>query len=71
MDQLSGTHRRTWFKGGVGSGLFASAYLATTQTGRSYVVAAVAQNPAPPIPEGADLSMLAAVRGAFTLAAQS
>ena len=31
----------------------------------------VAQNPAPPIPEGADLSMLAAIRGAFTLAAQS
>jgi hypothetical protein len=63
--------RRTWFKGGVGSGVFASAYLATTQTGRSYVVAAVAQNPTPPLPEGADLSMLAAIRGAFTLAAQS
>ena len=63
--------RRTWFKCEVGSGVFASAYLATTQTGRSYVVAAVAQNPAPPLPEGADLSMLAAVRGAFTLAAQS
>ena len=44
--------RRTWFKGGVGSGVFASAYLATTQTGRSYVVAAVAQNPTPPLPEG-------------------
>ena len=63
--------RRTWFKCEVGSGVFASAYLATTQTGRSYVVAAVAQNPTPPLPEGADLSMLAAVRGAFTLAAQS
>ena len=51
--------------------MLASAYLATTRTGRSYVVAAVAQNPTPPLPEGADLSMLAAVRGAFTLAAQS
>ena len=62
---------RTWFKGGVGSGVFASAYLATTQTGRSYVVAAVAENPSQPIAEGADLSMLAAIRGAFTLAARS
>ena len=53
------------------SGLLAAAYLATTQTGHSYVVAAVAENPSQPIPEGADLSMLAAIRGAFTLAAQS
>jgi len=34
-------------------------------------VVAVAPNPTPPLPEGADLSMLAAIRGAFTLAAQS
>ena len=63
--------RRTWFKGEVGPGVLSSAYLATTQTGRSYVVAAVTENPSQPIAEGADLSMLAAIRGAFTLAAQS
>jgi Helix-turn-helix domain len=63
--------RLSWFKGRVGSGVLASAYLATTRTGRSYVVAAMAENPSQPIVEGADLSMLAAIRGAFTLAAQS
>ena len=66
LDQTQWRH--TWFKGGAGSGLLAAAYLATTQTGHSYVVAAVAENPSQPIPEGADLSMLAAIRGAFTLA---
>ena len=52
--------RRTWFKGGVGSGVLASAYLATTQTGRSYVVAAVAQSAAPTASRGCRFSMLAA-----------
>jgi hypothetical protein len=54
-----------WFKGGVGPGVLAAAYLAATQTGRSYVVAAVAENPSQPIAEGADLGMLAAIRGAL------
>jgi hypothetical protein len=63
--------RRIRFKGGLGSGVLASAYLATTQTGRTYVIAATTENPSQPIPEGADLRMLAAIRGAFTLAAQT
>jgi hypothetical protein len=47
-----------------------AAYLATTRTGRSYVVATQAENRSHPLPETAAPSMLAAVRAAFTLAAR-
>ena len=56
------TWRRTWFKGGFGGTVIAAAYLATTRTGRSYVVAAVAEDRSRPLPETAAASMLAAIR---------
>jgi beta-lactamase class A len=64
--------KTTWFKGGVGPGALAVAYLATTQAGQSYVVIALAENPSKPI-DGlkAGPVMFAAVKGAFTLAARS
>ena len=47
------------------------AYLATTRTGHSYVVAVLAENPSRPIDEAtAAAVMLSAVKGAFTLAAR-
>ena len=64
------TWRRTWFKGGFGGTVIAAAYLATTRSGRSYVVAAVAEDRSRPLPETAAASMLAAIRAAFTLAAR-
>lgn len=64
------TWQRTWFKGGFGGTVIAAAYLATTRTGRSYVVATQAENRSHPLPETAAPSMLAAVRAAFTLAAR-
>jgi hypothetical protein len=62
----------TWYKGGVGGGVLALAYLATTRTGQSYVVVtALAQNRSQPIdPDTAGPVMLGAIKGAFTLAAR-
>jgi hypothetical protein len=61
----------TWRKGGVGPGTLALAYLATTRTGQTYVVTVFAQNRAQPLdPATAAPVMLAAMKGAFTLAAQ-
>jgi hypothetical protein len=64
--------KTTWFKGGVGPGALAVAYLAITQAGQSYVVVALAENPSKPI-DGlkAGPVMFAAVKGAFTLAARN
>jgi hypothetical protein len=46
-------------------------YLATTQTGQSYVVIVFAENRSQPIdPATAGPVMLAAIKGAFTLAAR-
>ena len=60
-----------WFKGGSEPGVLTLTYLATTQTGQSYVVAALAENPSAPIDEAkAAPVMLSAVKGAFTLAAR-
>jgi len=61
----------TWFKGGSEPGVLTMAYLATTRTGHSYVVTALAENPAQPIDETIALPvMLSAIKGAFTLAAR-
>jgi beta-lactamase class A len=63
--------RTTWFKGGSEPGVLAMAFLASTRTGHSYVVTALAANPAQPINESvATPAMLSAIRGAFTLAAR-
>jgi len=51
-------------------GVLTVAYLATTQTGQSYVVAVLAENPSAPINEAtAAPVILSAVEAAFTLAA--
>ena len=40
--------KTTWFKGGSEPGVLTLAYLATTRTGQSYVVTALAENPRSP-----------------------
>jgi hypothetical protein len=63
--------KTTWFKGGSEPGVLTLAYLATTQTGRSYVVTVLAENPSQPINEAtAERVLLPAIKGAFTLAAR-
>jgi len=63
--------KTTWFKGGSEPGVLTMAYLATTRTGHSYVVTALAENPSQPIDETiAAPVMLSAIKGAFTLAAR-
>ena len=64
--------KTTWFKGGSEPGVLTLAYLATAQTGQSYVVVALTENPLKPIDEATAASaMLSAIKGAFTLAAGS
>jgi len=59
-----------WFKGGSEPGVLTLAYLATTRTGHSYVVAVLAENPSAPIDETSAIPvLLSAIKGAFTLAA--
>ena len=63
--------KTTWFKGGSEPGVLTLAYLATTQTGQSYVVTVLADNPLQPINEAkAARVLLSAIKGAFTLAAR-
>ena len=63
--------KTTWFKGGSEPGVLTMAYLATSRTGHSYVVTALAENPSQPIDETIALPvMLSAIKGAFTLAAR-
>jgi beta-lactamase class A len=63
--------KTTWFKGGSEPGVLTLAYLATTQTGHSYVVTVLAENPSRPINEAtAAPILLSAIKGAFTLAAR-
>ena len=63
--------KTTWFKGGSEPGVLTMAYLATTRTGHSYVVTALAENPSQPIDETiAAPVMLSAIKGAFMLAAR-
>ena len=62
--------KTVWFKGGSEPGVLTLTYLATTRTGRSYVVAVLAENPSKPIDEAtAAPAMISAIKGAFTLAA--
>jgi beta-lactamase class A len=63
--------KTTWFKGGSEPGVLTVAYLATTQTGHSYVVTVLAENPSQPINQAtAAPVLLSAINGAFTLAAR-
>ena len=63
--------KTTWFKGGSEPGVLTLAYLATTRTGHSYVVTALAENPSQSIDETIAIPvMLSAIKGAFTLAAR-
>ncbi len=63
--------KTTWFKGGSEPGVLTVAYLATTQTGQSYVVIVLAENPSQPINQAtAAPVLLSAIKGAFTLAAR-
>jgi beta-lactamase class A len=62
--------KTTWYKGGSEPGVLTLTYLATTQTGQSYVVTVLADNPSQPINEAKALPvLLSAIKGAFTLAA--
>ena len=58
-----------WFKGGSEPGVLTLNYLATTRTGQSYVVSALAANPSAPIRSAATAQLIGAIKGAFTLAA--
>ena len=62
--------KRTWFKGGSEPGALSLAYLATTRAGQSYVVTVLAEDPAQPLADSAIPAIVAAVKGAFTLAAR-
>jgi hypothetical protein len=59
----------TWFKGGSEPGVVTLNYLATTRTGQSYVVSALAANPSAPISQTSTVQLLGAIKAAFTLAA--
>ncbi len=59
----------TWRKGGVGPGILAQTFLATTRTGHSYVVTVLAENPTQPLDGNqAAPTLLSAMKGALTLA---
>jgi Beta-lactamase enzyme family len=58
-----------WFKGGSEPGVVTLNYFATTSGGRSYLVSVMAANPAAPISAAATAPLLAAIKGAFALAA--
>jgi beta-lactamase class A len=63
--------RPAWFKGGSEPGVLTLTYLATTQHGQAYVVSVLTENPAAPLDETpATLTLLSAIKGAFTLAAR-
>ena len=61
----------TWFKGGSEPGVMTLAFLATTRSGHSYMVAVQAENRSDPIDQATVTpAILSAVKGAFTLAAR-
>ena len=61
----------TWFKGGSEPGVMTLAFLATTRSGHSYVVAVQAEDRSQPIDQATVTpAILSAVRGAFALAAR-
>src|SRR4029453_18389800 len=59
----------TWRKGGVGPGVLALAYLATTRTGQSFVVIVLVENRRPIDRDRGAPIIFSAMKGAFTLAA--
>jgi hypothetical protein len=62
--------KTTWFKGGSEPGALSLAYLATTRAGQSYVVTVLAEDPSQPLAGNAIPAIVAAVKGAFILAAR-
>jgi hypothetical protein len=60
----------TWRKGGVGPGVLALAYLATTRTGQSFVVIVLVENRRPIDRDRGAPIIFSAMKGAFTLAAR-
>jgi hypothetical protein len=60
-----------WFKGGSEPGVLTLSYLATTSAGKTYLVSVLADSPSSPLREtSATLTLLSAIKGAFTLAAR-
>ena len=57
-----------WFKGGSEPGVLTLNYLATSGTGKTYVVSMMVADPDHPLPESATGSLLAAAAGALHLA---
>ena len=71
MDLPPSQWRSVWFKGGSEPGVLTLNYLATTTSGKTYVVSVLAEDPTAPISQtSATLTLLSAVKGAFELAAQ-
>jgi hypothetical protein len=63
--------RSVWFKGGSEPGVLTANYLATTRSGKTYVVSVLAENPSAPIPQtSAPVALISAIKGAFELAAR-
>ena len=63
--------RPVWFKGGSEPGVLTLNYLATTTSGHTYVVSALAEDQTAPISQtSATLSLISAAKGAFELAAR-
>jgi hypothetical protein len=68
---LGSQWRPVWFKGGSEPGVLTLNYMATTKSGRTYVVSVLTEDPSAPISETpAELALLSAVKGAFELAAR-
>jgi beta-lactamase class A len=62
--------KTTWFKGGSEPGVLTLAFMATTQTGHSYAVTVLAEDPSQPLDQATAIPViLTAVKEAFTLAA--
>ncbi len=57
-----------WYKGGSEPGVLTVNYLATTRSGKAYVVSVLAENPSAPIPSSADATLNLAIKGALALA---
>ncbi|HTX62600.1 MAG TPA: serine hydrolase, partial [Acidimicrobiales bacterium] len=67
-DLPASTWRSVWFKGGSEPGVSSFNYLATTRTGKTFVVSVLAENPKGPIPASTSEVIGGAVAGAFELA---
>jgi beta-lactamase class A len=63
------TWSTVWFKGGSEPGVLALGYLARTRSGRTFVVAALAENPQHALNQVSTLQLVTLIRGAFKLLA--